>query len=112
MLTTLQVRKLIRSFSSKRAFQNQLKLWNFQKRHIPAAKRPEVVAAVEQLWKDHMAPKEMLRVLNEERGFDVGARELARLRADNKWYIRARNGTEEKEDASLAVGFGAEEVDV
>ncbi|MCJ1245922.1 hypothetical protein MMC30_003126 [Trapelia coarctata] len=105
------VHKLTWTFFSKRAFQNQLKLWNFQKRHIPAAKRPEVVAAVEQLWKEHVAPKEMLRILNEERGFEVGARELARLRADNKWFIRARNGTEEKEAASSAVGAGDKEKD-
>jgi len=40
----------------------------------------------------------------------VGARELARLRADNKWYIRARNGAEEKDAASPVVGGRDEEV--
>jgi len=97
------VHELKRSSCSKRAFQNQLKKWNFQRRHIPAVKRPEVVAAIEELWKQHVKPKEMLQILNEEKGFEIGARELAKLRTDNNWFLRARNGMEEGELARPAL---------
>lgn len=51
----------------------------------------------------------MLRILNEERGFEVGARELVRLRAENQWFIRARNTMGEEEVARPKVGGGGVE---
>ncbi|KAG8674766.1 hypothetical protein FPOAC1_000738 [Fusarium poae] len=34
----------------------------------------------------------MLRILNEDDGFDINARELIRVRARNRWLLRVRNG--------------------
>ncbi|UNI23421.1 hypothetical protein JDV02_009239 [Purpureocillium takamizusanense] len=38
----------------------------------------------------------MLRVLNDEDGFDIKARELVRVRARNRWLLRAANGDKAK----------------
>jgi hypothetical protein len=34
----------------------------------------------------------MLRILNEEDGFDIKERELMRVRAKNRWLLRVPNG--------------------
>lgn len=39
-----------------------------------------------------MAQREMLRVLNEEDGFDITARELMRVRTRHRWLLRVPNG--------------------
>ena len=38
----------------------------------------------------------MLRVLNEEDGFDIKERELMRVRAKNRWLLRVPNGMKAK----------------
>lgn len=47
---------------------------------------------VKELWERNVAQREMLRVLNEEDGFDIKPRELVRVRARNRWLLRAPNG--------------------
>jgi len=38
----------------------------------------------------------MLRILNEEDGFDIKERELMRVRAKNRWLLRVPNGMKAK----------------
>ncbi|PHH68940.1 hypothetical protein CDD83_5875 [Cordyceps sp. RAO-2017] len=77
---------------SKRAFQIQFKRWNFPPKQRPAHKNDRLVARVKELWERNLAQPEMLRVLNEEDGFEIKARELMRLRTRNRWLLRAPNG--------------------
>ena len=76
--------------NSKRAFQSQLKKWVFPSKRTSTAENLELVGAVEELWKQHVPPKEM-RVVLKEKGYDLGERKLARLRASQGLYIRAPN---------------------
>ena len=38
----------------------------------------------------------MIRILNEEDGFDIKERELMRVRAKNRWLLRVPNGMKTK----------------
>ncbi|PNY28697.1 D-lactate dehydrogenase [Tolypocladium capitatum] len=95
---------------SKRAFQTQFRRWNFPPKQRPAYKNDRLVTRVKELWERNLAQREMLRVLNDEDGFDIKARELMRVRTRNRWLLRAPNrekatGLElEDEDASLEEG--------
>jgi hypothetical protein len=40
----------------------------------------------------------MLRILNEEDGFDIKERELMRVRAKNRWLLRVPNGMKAKKN--------------
>lgn len=42
----------------------------------------------------------MLRILNEEDGFDIKERELMRVRAKNRWLLRVPNGMKAKKRES------------
>ena len=44
----------------------------------------------------------MLRILNEEDGFDIKERELMRVRAKNRWLLRVPNGMKSNAGVSLA----------
>ncbi|MCJ1398351.1 hypothetical protein MMC11_001549 [Xylographa trunciseda] len=76
---------------SKRAFQNQISKWNFPPHRIPASKNPTLIEVVKELWKQHVLPAEMLRVLNGEKGFVVKKKELDNLRHSLGLYFRAPN---------------------
>ncbi|MCJ1434481.1 hypothetical protein MMC27_003850 [Xylographa pallens] len=76
---------------SKRAFQNQIARWNFLPSRIPASKNLALIEVVKELWKQHVRPAEMLRVLNEEKGFMVKKKELNNLRHSLGLYFRAPN---------------------
>lgn len=101
--------------NSKRAFQTQFRRWNFPPKQRPAYRNDRLVTRVKELWERNLAQREMLRVLNEEDGFDIKARELMRVRTRNRWLLRAPNGDkatglereDEDEDASLEEGSSA-----
>jgi hypothetical protein len=42
----------------------------------------------------------MLRILNEEEGFDIKERELMRVRAKNRWLLRVPNGMKSQKPES------------
>ncbi|KZF21971.1 hypothetical protein L228DRAFT_283172 [Xylona heveae TC161] len=77
---------------SKRAFQTQFKRWEFPSKQNPAHKNMPLVARVKELWERNTSQKDMLRILNEEDGFDIKERELMRVRAKNRWLLRVPNG--------------------
>ncbi|KAI9744595.1 MAG: hypothetical protein M1818_002124 [Claussenomyces sp. TS43310] len=66
--------------------------WEFPSKQNPAHKNHELVQRVKELWERNTSQKEMLRVLNEEDGFDIKERELMRVRAKNRWLLRVPNG--------------------
>ncbi|KAL3425155.1 hypothetical protein PVAG01_04436 [Phlyctema vagabunda] len=77
---------------SKRAFQTQFKRWEFPSKQHPAHKNVELVQRVKELWEHNTSQREMLRILNDEDGFDIKERELMRVRAKNRWLLRVPNG--------------------
>ena len=77
--------------NSKRAFQNQIKKWHFRPHRIPASKNFTLIETVKELWEQHVLPTEMLRILNEEMGFEVKKKELNNLRHSHDLYFRAPN---------------------
>ncbi|KND91375.1 hypothetical protein TOPH_03955 [Tolypocladium ophioglossoides CBS 100239] len=101
------MKRVHRFAPSKRAFQTQFRRWNFPPKQRPAYKNDRLVTRVKELWERNLAQREMLRVLNEEDGFGIKARELMRVRTRNRWLLRAPNGDKAKgteledEDASL-----------
>lgn len=76
--------------SSKRAFQTQIKKWNFPSKHHPATKNEALVQRVLELWRKNTSQKEMLLILQSE-GFDIKDRELTRVRHNNQWRLRIAN---------------------
>ncbi|KAH8682123.1 hypothetical protein BX600DRAFT_505740 [Xylariales sp. PMI_506] len=76
---------------SKRAFQTQFRRWKFPSKQNPAHKNDRLVERVRELWEKNLCQKEMLRILNEEDGFDIKQRELMRVRARNRWLLRTPN---------------------
>jgi hypothetical protein len=81
-----------RSTISKRAFQTQFKRWQFPSKQHPAHKNAPLVDRIGELWKKNTSQKEMLRILNEEEGFEIKERELMRVRAKYRWLLRVPNG--------------------
>lgn len=49
------------------------------------------MARIRELWERNLSQREILRVLNEEDGFDISHRELMRVRAKNRWLLRMPN---------------------
>lgn len=80
-------------FCSKRAFQTQFRRWNFPAKQRPAHKNDRLVARIKELWEKNLAQREMLRVLNEEDGYDIKPRELMRVRTKNRWLLRVPNAS-------------------
>lgn len=87
-------------FCSKRAFQTQFRRWNFPSKQRPAYKNDRLVARVKELWEKNLAQREMLRVLNDEDGFDIKPRELMRVRTKNGWLLRVPNASADGGDGS------------
>ncbi|OAA68814.1 hypothetical protein ISF_03189 [Cordyceps fumosorosea ARSEF 2679] len=80
-------------FCSKRAFQTQFRRWNFPAKQRPAHKNDRLVARIKELWEKNLSQREMLRILNEEDGYDIKPRELVRVRTKNRWLLRVPNAT-------------------
>ncbi|KPM36774.1 hypothetical protein AK830_g9803 [Neonectria ditissima] len=81
---------------SKRAFQTQFRRWNFPSKQKPAYKNDRLVNRIRELWGENLPQREMLRVLNDEDGFDIKPRELMRVRTRNRWLLRVPNGDKPK----------------
>ncbi|GAB0131875.1 hypothetical protein EsDP_00000330 [Epichloe bromicola] len=77
---------------STRAFQTQFRRWNFPLKQRNIHKNDRVVRRVKELWEKNLAQREMLRILNEEEGFDITTRELMRVRVRNRWLLRMAKG--------------------
>ncbi|RBR23478.1 uncharacterized protein FIESC28_03660 [Fusarium coffeatum] len=77
---------------SKRAFQVQFSRWKFPSKQRLRHKDDRLVKRIHDLWEKNVPQGEMLRILNEEDGFDINARELIRVRSRNRWLLRVRNG--------------------
>ncbi|KID89844.1 hypothetical protein MGU_03249 [Metarhizium guizhouense ARSEF 977] len=89
--------KTVHKFTpSKRAFQTQFRRWNFPPKQRPAYKNDRLVSRIKELWERNLAQREMLRILNEEDGFDIKPRELVRVRTRNRWLLRVPNGDKGK----------------
>ncbi|KAL9036532.1 MAG: hypothetical protein Q9214_006093, partial [Letrouitia sp. 1 TL-2023] len=85
---------------SKRAFQTQIKKWNFPPKHNPVGNNVDLVSRVEDLWKHNTHQKDMLAILHDE-GFNrLSDRELARIRSKNNWKLRVPNKRPSKSDSS------------
>ncbi|KAI0127055.1 hypothetical protein BJ170DRAFT_427469 [Xylariales sp. AK1849] len=76
---------------SKRAFQTQFRRWDFPSKQNPAHKNDRLVDRVKELWEKNLSQREMLRILNEEDGFDIKQRQLMRVRTRNRWLLRMPN---------------------
>ncbi|KAM0253407.1 hypothetical protein ACHAP5_000436 [Fusarium lateritium] len=77
---------------SKRAFQVQFSRWKFPTKQRLKHKDDRLVKRIHDLWQKNVPQGEMLRILTDEDGFDINARELMRIRARNKWPLRVRHG--------------------
>ncbi|RGP74807.1 hypothetical protein FLONG3_5918 [Fusarium longipes] len=77
---------------SKRAFQVQFSRWKFPTKQRLKHKDDRLVKRIHELWQKNVPQGEMLRILNEDDGFDINARELIRVRSRNRWLLRVRNG--------------------
>ncbi|GAB1310020.1 Clr5 domain-containing protein [Madurella fahalii] len=77
---------------SRRSFQGTFSRWGFPNRLNPAYKNERLVARVRELWEQNLNQKEMLRILVDEEGFQIGERELARIRSKNGWLLRSSAG--------------------
>lgn len=88
---------------SKRAYQTQFRRWNFPSKQNPAHRDGRLVARVKELWERNLSQKEILRILNDEDGFEIKHRELMRVRARNRWLLRTPNPnrTSESSNANL-----------
>ncbi|KAJ4424369.1 hypothetical protein N0V82_000888 [Gnomoniopsis sp. IMI 355080] len=73
---------------SKRSYQLQFRLWELPSKHQPAVNNAALVARVKELWERNLSQAEMMRVLNDEDGFVIKARELQRLRSAHKFLLR------------------------
>ncbi|KAH6657186.1 hypothetical protein BKA67DRAFT_554522 [Truncatella angustata] len=76
---------------SKRAYQTQFRRWKFPSKQNPAHKDDRLVARVKELWEKNLSQREILRMLNDEDGFDIKHRELMRVRTRNRWLLRKPN---------------------
>ncbi|KAJ4290751.1 hypothetical protein N0V88_006500 [Collariella sp. IMI 366227] len=76
---------------SRRAFQGAFSRWGFPNKINPAYKIPELVDRVKELWQKNYKQKEMVQTLQEE-GYEIGDREVVRIRQRNKWLMRTTNG--------------------
>ncbi|KAL9596888.1 MAG: hypothetical protein Q9219_005514 [cf. Caloplaca sp. 3 TL-2023] len=65
---------------SKRAFQAQIKKWNFPSKHTPVQIDNALVDRVRQLWAQNISQKNMLAILQQEGFSNITERELTRIR--------------------------------
>ncbi|KAL8732980.1 MAG: hypothetical protein Q9166_002378 [cf. Caloplaca sp. 2 TL-2023] len=76
---------------SKRAFQSQIKKWNFPSKHVPAHLDTSLVDRVRQLWAQNLSQKDMLGTLHEEGFQDLTERDLTRIREKEGLKLRVNN---------------------
>ncbi|KAI4277500.1 MAG: hypothetical protein LQ337_001718 [Flavoplaca oasis] len=76
---------------SKRAFQSQIKKWNFPSKHVPSHADPILVHRVRQLWAQNVSQKDMLAMLREECSPNLTERQLSHIREKEDLKLRAPN---------------------
>ncbi|KAH6853340.1 hypothetical protein B0I37DRAFT_359038 [Chaetomium sp. MPI-CAGE-AT-0009] len=76
---------------SRRAFQGAFSRWGFPNKLNPAYKNEQLVARIRELWERNHTQKEMVSMLADE-GYEVGDREVARIRSKNGWLMRTNGG--------------------
>ncbi|KAL8839211.1 MAG: hypothetical protein Q9170_001817 [Blastenia crenularia] len=76
---------------SKRAFQTQIKKWNFPSKHTPLHVDTTLVDRVRQLWAQNISQKNMLAILQEEGFTNLTERELTRVRDKEGLKLRVGN---------------------
>ncbi|KAL8774113.1 MAG: hypothetical protein Q9209_001221 [Squamulea sp. 1 TL-2023] len=86
---------------SKRAFQSQIKKWNFPSKHVPPHLDPGLVSRVRELWAQNVSQKNMLAVLQAEGFQDLTERQLGYVREKEGLKLRiANNKSTPKNDKS------------
>ncbi|KAL9628247.1 MAG: hypothetical protein Q9204_006007, partial [Flavoplaca sp. TL-2023a] len=76
---------------SKRAFQSQIKRWDFPSKHVPSHADPVLVDRVRQLWAQNVSQKDMLAMLREECSPNLTERQLSHIREKEDLKLRAPN---------------------
>ncbi|KAL8863362.1 MAG: hypothetical protein Q9178_000042 [Gyalolechia marmorata] len=86
-----------------RAFQSQIKKWNFPSKHVPGHLDPNLVSRVRELWAQNVSQKNMLAMLQEEGFLDLTERELTRIREKEGLKLRVANvrSTLRKESSTI-----------
>ncbi|KAK3309515.1 uncharacterized protein B0T15DRAFT_497780 [Chaetomium strumarium] len=78
---------------SRRSYQANFARWGFPNKLNPAYKNEQLVARVRELWETNVKQKDMISILVNE-GYEIGEREVARIRAKNGWLLRGPNPSE------------------
>ncbi|KAM7207127.1 hypothetical protein V8F33_000226 [Rhypophila sp. PSN 637] len=73
-----------------RTFHHKFRQWQFPRKHDPAWKKEELVSRVKELWSKNLNGHEMLRVLTEEDGYELDARDLQNIRSRHGFYLRTK----------------------
>ncbi|KAL8690677.1 MAG: hypothetical protein Q9224_004353, partial [Gallowayella concinna] len=76
---------------SKRAFQSQIKKWNFPSKHIPVHLDHGLIDRVRELWAQNVGQKNMLAILQAEGSPDLTERDLTRIRVVEGLKLRVNN---------------------
>ncbi len=77
---------------SRRSYQVQFAKWKFPHKTNPAYKNEQLIERIRQLWEQNLSQPEMLSALANE-GYQVGEREVERIRSKNGWMLRRVTGT-------------------
>ncbi|KAL8813914.1 MAG: hypothetical protein Q9223_006825 [Gallowayella weberi] len=76
---------------SKRAYQSQIKKWNFPSKHIPVHLDHGLIGRVRELWAQNIGQKNMLAILQAEGSPDLTERDLTRMREREGLKLRVNN---------------------
>ncbi|KAI4170928.1 MAG: hypothetical protein LQ343_004586 [Gyalolechia ehrenbergii] len=88
---------------SKRAFQTQIKKWNFPSKHTPLQTDGALVNRIRQLWAQNISQRNMLAILHDEGFQSITERELTRIRDKEGLKLRVASvkATPKKESSSI-----------
>ncbi|KAL8936938.1 MAG: hypothetical protein Q9211_003940 [Gyalolechia sp. 1 TL-2023] len=88
---------------SKRAFQTQIKKWNFPSKHTPPQTDGVLVNRIRQLWAQNISQRNMLAILYDEGFQSITERELTRIRDKEGLKLRVASvkATLRKETSSI-----------
>ncbi|KAK4462074.1 hypothetical protein QBC42DRAFT_225849 [Cladorrhinum samala] len=77
---------------SRRAYQGAFSRWKFPTKQNPAYKDERLIERIKELWEKNYNQRDMLRILNEEDGYDIGEREVQRIRTRHNLLLREIGG--------------------
>ncbi|KAL2260399.1 hypothetical protein VTK26DRAFT_5591 [Humicola hyalothermophila] len=86
---------------SRRSFQTAFSRWGFPNKLNPAYKNERLVARVRELWEQNLRQKDMVQALRDE-GFEVGEREVERIRQRLGLHLRKVGGFARQLSSSAA----------